>query len=46
MGTVDEKRGRLVAQVVVKIMRSCFRAGKLMETNGCNELQVGLGMVE
>lgn len=46
MGTVDEKRRILVAQLVVKIMISFFRAGKLMETNGCNELQVGLGMVE
>ena len=46
MGTVDEKRRRLVAQLVVKIIISCFRARKLMETNGCNELQEGLGMVE
>ena len=46
MGTVDEKRRRLVAQLVVKIIISCFRARKLMETNGCNELQVDLGMVE
>ena len=46
MCIVDEKRKRLVDQLVVKIMISCFRARKLMETNGCNELQVDLGMVE